>query len=236
MTSPEWRVLDNGPLEKLEENLWEVEGSVPGMPLKRRMTVVRLGDGSLVVHNAICLEEQAQRELDAWGPVRFVIVPNGWHRMDAPAYAARYPDAKLLCADPARKAVSKRVRVDGNLSVLPADPTLTHVALEGSSIGEHVLTVRSGRRTSLVFNDTVFNLPKLPGFKGFVYGLMGSTGAPKVTPLMRAVSVRDRAALRRHLETLADTPGLERIIPGHGFLAEGPHAAHHVMRAVAASL
>jgi hypothetical protein len=236
MTSPEWRVLENGPLEKLEDNLWEVEGSVPGMPLKRRMTVVRLGDGSLCVHNAICLEEPVQRELEAWGPVRFVVVPNGWHRIDAPAYAARYPDAKILCPDPARKAVSKKVRVDGNLSLLPSDPSLTHVALEGSSIGEHVLTVRSGRRTSLVFNDTLFNLPKLSGFKGFVYGLMGSTGAPKVTPLMRAVSVRDRAALRRHLETLADTPGLERVIPGHGFVAEGPDAAHHVMRAAAASL
>ncbi len=236
MSAPGWNVLDNGPIEKLEENLWEVEGSVPGMPIKRRMSVVKLGDGSLVVHNAICLEEQAQRELEAWGPIRFVIVPNGWHRIDAPAYAARYPDAKIVCPDPARKGVSKRVRVDGNLSLLPVDPGFTHVALEGSSIAEHVLTVRSGRRSTLVFNDTVFNLPKLPGFKGWVYGLIGSTGAPKVTPLLRAVSVRDRAALRRHLETLADTPGLERIIPGHGFIAEGPDDAHRVIRAAAASL
>ena len=236
MSAPGWNVLDNGPIEKLEENLWAVEGGIPALPMKRRMTVVRLGDGSLVVHNAICLEENAQRELDAWGRVRFIVVPNGWHRIDAPAYAARYPDAKVVCPDPARRRVAKKVRVDGNLSLLPADPSLAHVALEGSSIAEQVLSVRSGRRTTLVFNDTLFNLPKLPGFKGWVYGLIGSTGAPKVTPLVRTVSVRDRAALRRQLEILAETPGLERVIPGHGFSAEGADPAHHVLRAAAASL
>src|SRR5262249_11075627 len=164
--------------------------------------------GSLVVHNGICLEESAQQSLDALGPVRFIIVPNGWHRTDAAAYAARYPEARVLCPDPARSRVAKKVRVDGNLSLLPADPALTSAALEGSSIAEHVLTVRSGSGVTLLFTDTLFNLPKLPGFKGWFYGAIGSTGAPKVTPLMRLVAVRDRAALRRHLEALASTPGL----------------------------
>jgi uncharacterized protein DUF4336 len=236
MNFAQWRVLEHGPLEKLEENVWAVEGTVPGMPMKRRMTVVRLADGSLVVHNGICLEDEAQRTLDAWGPVRFVVVPNGWHRIDAPAYAARYPDARVVCPDPARKLVAKRVRVDGNLSLLPADPTLVHAPLDGSSIAEHVLTVRSGPRATLVFNDTLFNLPKLAGFKGWVYGLIGSTGAPKVTPLMRVVSVRDRAALRRHLEGLAATPGLERVIPGHGSVVEGADAARSALRTAAAGL
>lgn len=236
MKNGEWHVLDNGPIEKLEENLWEVEGAVPGMPMKRRMTLVRLGDGSVVVHNGICLDEAAQREIDAWGTVRFVIVPNGWHRTDAAAYAARYPDAKVLCPDPARKLVSKRVRVDGDLSLLPADRTLEHAPLAGSKIAEHVLTVRSGSGVTLVFNDTIFNLPRLPGVKGFIYGAIGSTGAPKVTPLMRFVSVGDRGALREHLKSLAATPGVTRVIPGHGFVAEGTDDARGLLIAAAASL
>lgn len=48
-----WRVRGHGPISELESNLWEVEGEVPGMPMRRRMAVVRLGDGSLVVHSAI---------------------------------------------------------------------------------------------------------------------------------------------------------------------------------------
>lgn len=236
MKNGQWRVLDNGPLQKLEENLWEVEGEVPGMPMKRRMTLIRLDDGSLVVHNGICLNEEAQREIDAWGKVRFIVVPNGWHRTDAAAYAARYSEAQVLCPDPAKSRVTKKVRVDGNLSLLPATRTLEHAPLAGSKIAEHVLTVRSGSRVTLVFTDTLFNLPKLPGLKGALYGAIGSTGGPKVTPLMRLVSVSDRAALRRHFEELAATPSLVRVIPGHGFIGEGTDSAQAVLRAAIATL
>ncbi|HTQ04066.1 MAG TPA: hypothetical protein VMI54_09420, partial [Polyangiaceae bacterium] len=208
---------------------------VPGLPLERRMTLVRLGDGSVVVHSAICLDAEAQREIDAWGVVRYVIVPNGWHRLDAAAYAERYPDARIVCPDPAKKRVEKKVRVDGNLSLIPSDPALTFAPLAGTSNDEHVLTVRSGERASLVFCDTVFNLPKLPGFHGWFYGLIGSTGAPKVTPLLHLVAVRDGRALGRHLETLATTPGLVRVVPGHGGVVEGAHEAPALMRTVAAT-
>lgn len=231
-----WHVLGHGPINELESNLWEVEGEVPGLPLRRRMTLVRLGDGSLVVHSAICLNEAAQRKLDAWGTVRYVIVPNGWHRLDAAAYAERYPDARILCPDPARKLVSKKVRVDGNLSLIPPDPVLTCAPLAGTSNEEHVLTVRSSEHTTLVFCDTVFNLPKLPGFKGWVYGLIGSTGAPKVTPLLRLVAVRNGSVLRERLEALAATPALYRVVPGHGAVVEGASAAPELMRRVAATL
>ena len=236
MSSPSWTVRDNGPIQKLEHNLWEVEGRQKAMPMPRRMTVVRLGDGSLVVHSAICLDEDAQRTLDDWGPVRFIIVPNGFHRLDAPAYAARYPGAQVLCPDPVRGSVAKRVRVDGNLDLLPDDPALSHAALAGSRIQENVLTVHSGSRTTLVFNDSLMNLPRLPGFKGWVYGAIGSTGAPKVTPLMRLVSVADRAALRAHIEALAVTPGLARVMPGHGFRVDGASEAPELLRVVAAGL
>lgn len=231
-----WRVSGHGPLEKLENNLWHVEADVPSMPMKRRMVAVRLASGALVVHSAVCLDEPRQRELDAWGSVEFIVVPNGWHRLDAPAYAARYPSARVVCPDLARKLVSKRVRVDGNLSLVPRDAGLACEALAGSSIGEHVLAVTSNGRVTLVFNDTVFNLPKLPGFKGFVYGLIGSTGAPKVTPLMRLVSVRDKAALRAQLEKLAATPGLYRVVPGHGAIVEGERESSAMLESVAAGL
>src|ERR1019366_8213859 len=51
-----WTVLPHGPIEPLEDNLWRVEGSLPNMPLKRVMTVARLGSGDLVVHNPVALD------------------------------------------------------------------------------------------------------------------------------------------------------------------------------------
>jgi hypothetical protein len=234
--APPWRVLPNGPLEKLEDNLWEVEGSMPGIPFNRRMTLVRLQDGSIVVHNAICLKEEEQREIERWGTIRYVIVPSGFHRMDAPRYAARYPDAKVLCPDAARKGASKVVRVDGNLSEIPPDPGLTVETLEGASIQEAVLIARSGAgRTSLVFNDFLMNLPRYPGFKGWMLRAMGSTGAPKVTPLMKVYAVKNKPALKAHLERLAALPNLVRAIPGHGAVVEGPTTTE-VMHGVAAAV
>ena len=35
-----WKVLPHHPIEKLEPNLWRVEGTVPKMPLRRVMTLV----------------------------------------------------------------------------------------------------------------------------------------------------------------------------------------------------
>ncbi|HEY3494389.1 MAG TPA: hypothetical protein VGK73_06875 [Polyangiaceae bacterium] len=237
MTRP-WTVLEHSPLQKLEDNLWEVEGAVPGFPMRRRMALIRLSDGSIVVHNAICLGEEAQRAVEAWGTVRYIVVPNPWHRLDAPAYAARYPDARVLCPRPAYRRATQVVRVDGNLDGLPADTALTAEPLAGSRIDEHVFVVRSGERKTLVFGDTLMNNPKLPGFKGWAYGLTGSTsngpvGKPMVTPLAKLVMVADRSSLRAHLERLAAAPGLERVLPGHGTMVEGGGAAAMLTEALA---
>ncbi len=231
-----WSVGAHGPIEKHEQNLWTIEGAVPDTPLKRRLALVRLGDGSVVVHSAICLDDATQREVEAWGPIRFIVVPNRFHRLDARAYAERYPEARVVCPDPARKFVQNKTRVDGNLTLLPVDAGLSAEKLDGSKIEEHVLVVRSGARVTLVFNDTVFNLPKLDGFKGWVYGVIGSTGAPKMTPLMRLVSLGDRAALHAQLAKLAATPGLVRVVPGHGTIVEGAAEATAMLTAVAAGL
>jgi hypothetical protein len=62
-----WNVLNHGPLEKLADNLWRVEGALPGMSLRRTMTVVRRADGSLPLHSPIALDDERLRELEALG-------------------------------------------------------------------------------------------------------------------------------------------------------------------------
>jgi hypothetical protein len=150
---------------------------------------------------------------------------------------ARYPDAKILCPPAAKSRVGARVRVDGDLGMIPPDPGLTVQTLAGSRIQEAALVVHSGSnaRTTLVFNDTLMNLSKMPGIKGWVYGAIGSVGAPKVTALMKLYSVNDKAALREHLARLAELPGLVRAIPAHGAVIEG-EGTPEVMRGVAAAV
>src|SRR5687767_7163258 len=109
----EWKVLPHGPIEKLEDNLWRVEGSLPGgMPLKRVMTVARLRDGQLVIHNAIALGPAEMAELERFGKPAYLIVPNAYHRLDAKIWKDRYPQIAAGCPAGARAKVSEVVPVD----------------------------------------------------------------------------------------------------------------------------
>src|SRR5690349_22929626 len=93
----EWTVLPHGPIQRLSERLWRVEGTLPSLPLPRVMTIARRSDGGLVVHNAIAVDDTVRAEIAAWGPIAAIIVPNGYHRLDAPAFHSRYPGARVVC-------------------------------------------------------------------------------------------------------------------------------------------
>ena len=43
-----WIVTRHDPIEKLEDNLWAVQGDVPGIPFKRRMFIIKRWDNSLM--------------------------------------------------------------------------------------------------------------------------------------------------------------------------------------------
>lgn len=230
-----WKILPHSPVRTLAENAWHVEGSVEGMPLGRSMTVARRRDGSLVVHNAICLEEAAMKELEAHGPVGTVVVPNGWHRLDVAAFKDRYPQARVLCPAGARKKVSSVVAVDGTYDDLPDDGAVRLVHLDGLGRQEGFLEVRSPDGVTLAFNDIIFNLARLPGFSGWIFhNIIGSTGGPKVTRVGKLFMVKDKAALRRQLETLAALPDLKRVIVMHGRSPESDAAGF--LRTVVATL
>lgn len=231
-----WIVLPHGPLERLEENLWAVTGTLPRGGMDRRMAVIRLSDGRLVFHNAIPLAERERAELAAWGRPAFLVVPNGLHRLDVHAFRARHPGLRVVCPDAVRAAVEAKVQVDGGLDLLPADPAIAAVPLEGVRRGEAVLLVRSadGARATLVFGDAVMNLPHRPGPEGLLLRLLGSSGGPRVTRIARWLVVADRRALAAHLERLAATPGLVRLLPSHGEDVRADAPA--VLRAVASGL
>jgi hypothetical protein len=231
----EWTVLSHDPIDRLEDNLWCVTGTVPGMSLKRVMTLVRLDDGQVVVHSAIALDDASMAEIEAWGRVAVLLVPNSFHRLDAPAFVARYPAIKVLCPKGGRRKIEEVVRVDGTYDDYQGGPSLALEYLEGTARGEGVLRVSSPSGTTLVFNDAVFNMPHGHGVSGFIFRyLTQSTGGPRVTRLFRWFAVKDKAALGAHLERLADTPGLSRIIVSHGRRITDRPA--EVLRQVAAAL
>lgn len=229
-----WTVLPHGPVVSHAANLRSVEGTLPTGHVPRRMAVARRSDGRLIFYNAIPLDPEEMAALEAWGTPSFLLVPNPFHRLDLHAFKERYPGILVLCPDAIRAQVSKAVAVNGNLGDLPADPDIEAIVARGTKDREVLLRVRSESGTSLCLADLVMNLKHLAGFDGFVLGLLGSVGGPRVTAIAKMVLVKDRAAVRAHLEELASIPGLARLIPSHGEVIDSDAAG--VLRGVAAKL
>lgn len=211
-----WNVLEHGPIEKLESNLWRVEGSVPRMSLRRVMTIIKHENGSLTVHNPISMDEDSMSEIEAWGSPSTLIVPNAYHRMDCKPFAARYPNAKLVCPAAARKKVSAVSPVDYSYEKFATDDSVSLRHIEGTAQREGVLIISHDVGATLVFNDLVFNMPHYAGFSGFVMRrLTASTGGPRISRLSKMMVVKNKGEVARDLIALSETPSLSRIIVSH---------------------
>jgi hypothetical protein len=228
----EWKVLSHHPPRQLEDNLMVADAPVPGMPLERRMTVIRLRDGRLVIHSAIALEDEAMGRLEAWGTPAFLVVPNHYHRLDALSYKQRYPALAVIADAKGRQKIERALPVDGGLELLPAGLELHGEALDGCKVGEMAFIVTHGAGKTLLLNDAMFNTPHQRGFGGLVMRLLGSTGPLKVSRIMRWFGVADTRAFIAHLRRLADTEGLTRLVMSHGVILEGDDVASRMRRAL----
>lgn len=230
-----WTSDHHDPIEELTENLWRIEGPLPNVQLRRVMTAAKRNDGDVVVHSAICLQEQAQQRLEAWGRVGYIVVPNRFHRMAAPAYRERYPDAKVVCPAGARKHVEKVVAVDMTYEEFPPDDAVRFETLDGLGGGEGAMVVTSEDGTTLVFTDAIFDTPHGTGVFGFVFRhITASTGGPRVSRLFKLAALKDKAAFRASLLHLAETPELRRLIVAHHRMTTDDPAG--TLRSVAAAL
>jgi hypothetical protein len=225
-----WTVLPHEPIRPLVDGVWMVRGDIPGMnmPLRRTMTVARRGDGTLLLHSVIALDDATMTELESFGRPSVMVIPNGWHQLDAAAYKERYPDLEVVCPRRDMKKVGQQLPVDRALEDFPADTGLRAEILDGFD-REGVIVAGSAASAVLVFGDTVMNVPHMKGGEAFFYRLMGISGGPRVHTLMKLLSKKRR--LREHLFRLADTPDLASIVPGHGDPIVGDAA--NVLREVA---
>ena len=231
-----WKVQPHGKIQRVSENILRVEAQLTsGPPLVRVMTVLRLAGGDLLIHNAIALNEESMKELEAFGTLKYLIVPNGWHRMDAGRYFTRYPQLKVFCPRGSRAKVAEVVPVHGVYEEFPDNANVRFETLQGINEMEGAVIFEDAEGATLVMNDVLFNMPHLPGIKGFILKyLTGSSGGPRVSRLMRLSAVKDKAALRAHFEKLANLPRLKRIVTGHYQMIENNPA--EVLRNVAGTL
>jgi hypothetical protein len=219
----DWTVLPHGELTELAPNLFTVVGKLH-MPLgdtPRRMTVVKLSGGGLVVYSAISLDEKEMKKLEALGTPAYLVVPGAIHRLDAKAWKKRYPSILVVAPEGAHAKISEAVAVNAN-GVDFGDERVRLMPIPGTASREFAMVVDTGSGKTLVLNDLIFNLPKLGGFGGFVMRLLGfGPGEPTIPKLVEKKLVADPEAVRTQLRDWADL-GLERLLVSHGPPIENP--------------
>ncbi|HSW06501.1 hypothetical protein [Aquabacterium sp.] len=220
MTQPfqQWTVLPHGKLSRIDDNLLTVVGEIhmPLMDLPRRMTVVRLNDGRLVVYSAIALDDDEMASLEAFGRPAFLIVPSDKHRLDAKIWKDRYPGMQVVAPEGAREKVQEVVHVDTTMPGFD-DPNLLFVVVPGTRGREAALVVRSPQGTTLVLNDVVGNIRDASGFGGWLLRMAGFAGKEAHIPTVVKVAViADTQALRQQLLQWAEIESLTRILVSHG--------------------
>lgn len=228
-----WTVLPHGPIEVLADNLWHVTGAVPGMSLKRTMTVVRLNSGELVIYNPIALGDEEMQRLEQWGTPALLVIPNGWHRLDSRIFKDRYPTARVTCPRGHRAKVEEAVAVDFCFDEYQStDPTVRFEPLSGIADAEGAMLVRSADGTSVVLNDVLFNMDRKRDILGFLFTTaLGSAPGPRVSRLTKLALIKDKKALRKDFERLAANEDLVRLIVSHEKVAHGPDARAALLQA-----
>lgn len=227
-----WIVTPHGSIEKLEENLWAVEGAVP-VPggIRRRMSIIRLQDGRLLFYSAIPLAEPQLSEVLAWGKPAALVVGHDQHAIDGHAFCQKL-NIQLYGPKACEAGLRKRqLPFAGGLDAVPVDSTVSVVAVRGSKSGEAAVLVRSGPRTSLLTSDVLQNSVA----EGMAAPLrwLGFAGGPKVVFVYRKLFVSDLAAVKGQLEEWSKVPGMHRLIPCHGTVVD-QDAAGAIARAAAA--
>lgn len=205
-------------LTPFAEGVWvaSAPARINGMRLAATMTVLRLGDGTLLVHSPIALTAERRAAVEAIGPVAHLYAPNLYHHLRAGEWAAAFPSARLHA--PAGLAKKRRdLRIDRTHDAAPEpafEGVVDEIRIGGFRLEESVLVYRPAR--TLVVADLVHNVGRPHDAWTELYTrVLGFHDRVALSRMIRWLGFSNRAATRRSLDEILARP-FERILVGHG--------------------
>ena len=204
-------------LSEIAPELWIAEQPLRylGFEVGRRMAVVRLAGGGLLIHSPARLNTGLRAALDQLGEVRCVVAASELHgHLYMEQYRVAYPQVKLFAA-PGLDRKRKDLRFDGLLSGVPGPEwreDLDQMAFEGWRRLNEIEFFHAKTRT-LITGDLCFNFGSL-WTRLAAQGRLRQRLGPSAECRMLGI-LRDRSAVRRSLERILEWD-FDRILPGHG--------------------
>lgn len=96
----------NGLIEFVSDQLWIYEYPIryAGIDLFGRMTVIKLDNGDLLIHDPCKIDASLKQEIDSIGDVKYIVAPGSYHHLFVTDFQPVYPDAETyLCPGLERK-------------------------------------------------------------------------------------------------------------------------------------
>jgi hypothetical protein len=204
-------------LNALAEGVWVAWApqSFYGLQLGARMTVVRLGDGTLFLHSPIAIDEALKAEIDALGDVGHIVAPNLFHHLHAGSAAEHYPRAKLHIAPGLAK--KRPDLAAGAVLSATADPSwrgeIESMPIEGTILHETAFVHHP--TGTLICSDLIENFETSDTWLTRAYLKIGGIyGKPGLSRALR-IAFRDKKAARRSIDAILARP-FDRISLAHG--------------------
>ncbi len=223
-------------LKPIADDVFIVDSTLPGLigkVLPIRMTVIRLPDGSLLLHSPTRFTESLRLALRALGPVSHIVAPNIAHWTLLQPWQRAFPQATTWAAPLLRERRQVRkssLRLDHDLGTqAPAawGDALSLIMVEGG-LGFHEAVLFHHPSRTLVLTDLMVNLErgKLPAWVRPVVRLLGSAAPDGMPPayLRFIVRRRLRSAAAAAERMLALQP--QRVIFSHGRCLEMDATQH----------
>jgi hypothetical protein len=212
-------------LEEFGPSLYSAEGptvSFFGFPYPTRMALARLADGGVWVWPPVALTDELASEVQAIGPVRYIVSPNKIHHLFLTEWADRWPDARLY-APPGLARKKPEIRFDAELGDRP-DPAwaaeIDQVIFRGSFAMEEAVFFHYSSRTAIM-GDLIQRHPesRMSGWKGLLMRLDGLVGEHGSTPRDWRASFVRRGPARAARKTVLGWDA-DRLLIAHGECAQ----------------
>jgi hypothetical protein len=174
------------------------------------------------VWSPVALTEELANQVQAIGPVRYIVSPNKIHHLFLNEWADRWPDARLY-APPGLARKKPKLRFTAELGDEP-DPAwavdIDQVIFRGSFAMEEVAFFHRRSRTAIIC-DLIQRHPesKMSGWIGMLMRLDGLVGQQGSTPREWRASFLRRGPARTALQKVLDWDA-DRLLIAHGECAK----------------